>query len=163
MSQVLAFLTATEPMALAIDIWVGEKFYHAEFGGFNIKSESERYRLNIPYFRGGSAGTGNLVGGHHQTPFLVIQPGGLCVCVECVSKMKSILSIIFHAIYGAGRIQLTHFSYDDYEKICILSYYHHQIRSMTHLSLFSVRWWNNGMHCMSFYIPMLAFSWVFLR
>ena len=75
MLQVLAFLTATEPMALAVDLWVGEKFYHAEFGGFTL--ESERYRLNIPYFRGGSAGTGNLVGRHHQTPFVVLQPGGL--------------------------------------------------------------------------------------
>ena len=33
--------------------------------------------------------------------------------VECVSKIKSILSIIFHAIYGAVCIQFTHFSYDD--------------------------------------------------
>ena len=75
--QVLAFLTATEPMALAVDLWVGEKFYHAEFGGFTVEGESERYRTNIPYFRGGSAGTGNLVGGHHQNPFVVLQPGGL--------------------------------------------------------------------------------------
>ena len=35
--------------------------------------------------------------------------------VECVSKIKSILSIIFHAIYGAVCIQFTHFSYDDCE------------------------------------------------
>ena len=33
-----------------------------------------------------------------------------------------------------------------------LSYYHHQIRSMTHLPLFRVRSWNNGIHCMFFYI-----------
>ena len=33
--------------------------------------------------------------------------------VECVSKIKSILSIIFHAMYMAMCIQLTHFSCDD--------------------------------------------------
>ena len=33
--------------------------------------------------------------------------------VECVSKIKSILSIIFHAIYRAVFIQLTRFSYED--------------------------------------------------
>ena len=49
--------------------------------------------------------------------------------------------------------QLTHLSYDDCENTCILSYHHHhQIRSMTQLSLFRVRSWNNGMRCMSFYI-----------
>ena len=32
---------------------------------------------------------------------------------ECVSQIKPILSIIFHAILGAVRIQFTHFSYDD--------------------------------------------------
>ena len=30
------------------------------------------------------------------------------ISVECVSKVKSILSIIFRVIYGAVRIQLTH-------------------------------------------------------
>ena len=35
------------------------------------------------------------------------------------------LSIIFHAIYGAVCIQLSHFSYDDCETGCTLSYYHH--------------------------------------
>ena len=73
-------------------------------------------------------------------------------CLERVSKIKSILSIIFHAIYGAVRIQLTHFSYDDCENTCTLSYHHHQIRRMTHLSLFRARSSNNGMPCMSFYI-----------
>ena len=52
-------------------------------------------------------------------------------CLEWVSKIKSILSIIFHAIYGAVRIQLTYFYYDDCENTCTLSYWHHQIRSMT--------------------------------
>ena len=36
-------------------------------------------------------------------------------CFECVSKIKSIVSIVFHAIYGVVCIQLTHFSYDDCE------------------------------------------------
>ena len=73
---------------------------------------------------------------------------------ECVSKIKSILSIIFHVMYGAVRIQFTHFSYDDCENTCTLSYYHHQIGSMTHLPLFRVRSWNNGMRCIAFRIIM---------
>ena len=36
----------------------------------------------------------------------------------------------------------------------ILSYYHHQIGSMNYYPLFRVRSWNNGMRCMSFYIPI---------
>ena len=32
---------------------------------------------------------------------------------ECVSKIKTILSIIFYSIYGAACLQLTQFSYDD--------------------------------------------------
>ena len=59
-------------------------------------------------------------------------------CLECVSEINSILSIIVHAIYGAVRIQLTHFSSDDCENTCILSY-HHQIGSMTHLPLLRLR------------------------
>ena len=77
-------------------------------------------------------------------------------CLECMSKMKSVLSVIFHAIYGAVRIQLTRFSYDDCENMCTWSYYHHQIGSMTHLPLFRVRSWNNGMCCMSFYILIIG-------
>ena len=65
---------------------------------------------------------------------------------------KSVLSIIFHAIYGAVPIKLTHFSCDDCENTCTLSCYHIQIGSMTHLLLLRVRSWNNGMRCMSFYI-----------
>ena len=33
-------------------------------------------------------------------------------CLECMSKPRSVLSIIFHAIYGAVCIQLIHFSYN---------------------------------------------------
>ena len=39
-------------------------------------------------------------------------------CLECVSKIKTILSIIFQAIYEAVCIQLTHFSSDDCENTC---------------------------------------------
>ena len=61
---------------------------------------------------------------------------------ECVSKIKSILSVVIYAIYGAVCIPLTHLSYDDCEHTCTLYYYHHQIGSMTHLPLFRVRSWN---------------------
>ena len=73
-------------------------------------------------------------------------------CLKYMYKIKSILLIILNAIYGAVRIQCTHFSWNDCENMCTLSYYHHQIGNMTHLSLFSVRSWNNGMRCMYFYI-----------
>ena len=71
-------------------------------------------------------------------------------------------------------IQLTNSSYDDCENMCTLSYYHHQIRSMTHLPLFRVRLWYNAilyvflysyglglgydtmLCCMSFYILMVS-------
>ena len=49
--------------------------------------------------------------------------------VECVSKIKSVLSIIFHAMYGVVCIQLTHSFYGDCENTFTLSYYHHQIGS----------------------------------
>ena len=71
-------------------------------------------------------------------------------CLECVSKIWSTLSIIFHAIYGAVRIQHIHFFYDDCEITCTLFCYHHQIGSITHLPLFMVRSWINGMHYMAF-------------
>ena len=57
-------------------------------------------------------------------------------CLESVPNIKSILSIIFHAIYGVDCIQLTHFPYYDCENTCTLSYHHHQIGNMTHLPLF---------------------------
>ena len=74
--------------------------------------------------------------------------------VECVSKIKLILSMIFHAIYGAVCIQLIYFhlSYDYCENVHTLSHQRHQIGSMSYLPLFMVRSWNNGMCCMYFYI-----------
>ena len=47
--------------------------------------------------------------------------------VECLSKIKWILSIIFHAIYEVVCIQLAHFSHDDWENMCTLFYYHHTV------------------------------------
>ena len=78
-----------------------------------------------------------------------------------VSKINSILSIIFHAIYWAMYIQLTHLSYYDFAKTCTLSY-HHQTRSMAQLPLFRFKSWNNGISCMSLYSydPQKAFPLV---
>ena len=63
-------------------------------------------------------------------------------------------SAISHAIYAWGCV------YSAYpfllqwlwEYVYLLSYHHHQIGSMTNLSLFWVKPWNNGMRCMSFYM-----------
>ena len=75
--------------------------------------------------------------------------------VECVSKIKHILSVIHYTICGAVCFQFTHFFCDDWENIYTLSYYHHQIWSMNYYPLFRVRPWSNGMRCMSFYILMI--------
>ena len=72
--------------------------------------------------------------------------------VECVSNIKSILSIVFVQYMGVRVcIKLTRFSNDDCENTCTLSYYH-QIGSMTHLSFFMIMSWHDGMRCMSSYI-----------
>ena len=78
--------------------------------------------------------------------------------VECESKIQHILSVIHYTICGAVCFQFTHFSCDDWKNIYTLSYYHHQIESMTYYPLFRVRSWNNGVRCMSFYI--LKMVWV---
>ena len=54
-----------------------------------------------------------------------------------MSKIESILSVIFHAIYGTVCCQLAHLSYENCENTCTLSYYHHQIASLTNLLLFT--------------------------
>ena len=72
--------------------------------------------------------------------------------VECVSTIKHILSIIHYTICGAVCFQFTHFPCDDWDNICTLSYYHHQIGSMNYYPLFRVRSWHNGVRCMSFYL-----------
>ena len=48
--------------------------------------------------------------------------GTFCLELECVSKIKTILSTSFHPIYGAVCIQLTHLFYDDCENTCTLSH-----------------------------------------
>ena len=73
--------------------------------------------------------------------------------VECVSKIKHILSVIHYTICEVVCFQLTHFPCDD-ENIYTLSYYHHKIGSMNYYPLFRVRSWNNWARCMSFYILM---------
>ena len=73
--------------------------------------------------------------------------------VECVNKIKHILSVIHYTIYGAVCFQFTHFPCDDLENIYPLSYFHHQIGKMSYYPLVRVRSWNKGMHCMSLYIP----------
>ena len=76
--------------------------------------------------------------------------------VKCVSKIRSVLCVIYHVIYGAVCILLIQLSDDDCVNTCNLSRYHHRIVSMINLSLFRVRSWNNGMRCMSFHILMYA-------
>ena len=91
---------------------------------------------------------------HHSTYLKVLNFWNTCQLyfVECVSKIKSILSIIFHAICGAV------------DRLCVVSlpraislvmtvrisvslyYYYHQIRSMNHLP------WN------AVYLPMFLFT-----
>ena len=83
--------------------------------------------------------------------------------VECVSKIKHILSGIHYTIHytirGAVCFQFTPPPPCDYwENICTLSYYHHQMGSMNYYPLFRVRSWNNGVRCMSFYILMMTSS-----
>ena len=80
--------------------------------------------------------------------------------VECVNKIKHILSVIHYTICGAVCFQFANSSCDDWENIYIyiyiytLSYHHHQIGSMNYYPLFRVRSWTNGVRCMSFYILM---------
>ena len=74
----------------------------------------------------------------HYFIIIIMQTCLKVFCLECVSKIRSILSNICHALYGAVCNQLTHFSYDDCENMCIWSSYHHQIGSMTYLPLFGV-------------------------
>ena len=68
------------------------------------------------------------------------------LCLQCVSRIKKIISIIFHAIYETVCIQFTHYYCHDCENMCTLHYYHHQIGSMAHFPLFRVRSWSNVLH-----------------
>ena len=73
------------------------------------------------------------------------------IFVECVSKINHILSVIHYTIYGAVCWPT---SLVMIERMCILSYYHHQIGSMNYCPWFRVRSWNSSMRCMSLYILM---------
>ena len=75
--------------------------------------------------------------------------------VECVSKMKSILSLYYRGLC----FRLTHFSCDDFDNMCTLSYFHPQIGSMNNEPLFRIRSLNNDMRSMSCYIlPVLIYQ-----
>ena len=63
--------------------------------------------------------------------------------VECVIKIKHMLSVIHYTKCGAVCFQFTHFSCDDWENIYTLSYYHFQIGSMNYYPLFKVNSCNN--------------------
>ena len=77
--------------------------------------------------------------------------------VECVSKIKHILSVIHHTIYGAVCFQFSVFPWwwlREYIYIYVytLSYHHHHIGSMDYYPLCRARSWNKGMRCMTLYI-----------
>ena len=57
------------------------------------------------------------------------------ILIECVIKIKHILSVIHYTVCGAVCFQFTHFSCDDWDTIYNLSYYHHQIGSMNYLPI----------------------------
>ena len=92
---------------------------------------------------------------HHMKTFSTLLD--LCAGNSSVTDWVSSL-VIFHAINGALRIQLTHFSFDDCKNTCTWSYPHHQIGSVTHLPLFMVKSWNNGVHCMYFFEFLCVYS-----
>ena len=85
-------------------------------------------------------------------PMMDNLPTHICVTrpqwVMPVTKMKCILSIIFHAIYWAVYSQ-TNFAFDDWCNICT-SNCDHQIVSMIQGPM--VRSWNNGMCCKFCYV-----------
>ena len=74
------------------------------------------------------------------------------IFVECESKIKHFLSVIHYTICGAAFFQFAHFPCDDWESTYAFSYYHNQIGNMNYYPLYSVRSWNDGVRCMSFYI-----------
>ena len=61
--------------------------------------------------------------------------------VECVSKIKHILSVIHYTICGAVCLQFTYFLRDDWDNIYTLSYYHHQIGSMNYYPFVMKQWY----------------------
>ena len=72
------------------------------------------------------------------------------------------ISVIHYTICGAVCLQFTHFSFEDWENIYTLSYYHNQIGSMNYYPLFRVRSWNNAVRCMSFYI-LIIYIYIYIH
>ena len=67
--------------------------------------------------------------------------------VECVSKVKSILTLILYKMYGVVCCQLTHFSCDDRMDIRTSSHYHNQLGNKIRQPSLMVKSWNNDMCC----------------
>ena len=74
--------------------------------------------------------------------------------VECVSKLKSILFVIFHSVYNGLCVFNLKISLAMILRMCTLSYHPHQNGTMNHLSLFIARSRNNDIRYMSFYVSM---------
>ena len=72
------------------------------------------------------------------------------IFVECVSKIRYMLSIIHYKIRGAVCFQFNHFPCDDRENIhaCLIIIIKSEVWTITHC--LGVRSWNNGVRCMSF-------------
>ena len=76
------------------------------------------------------------------------------IFVECVSKIKHILSVIHYIIYGAVCFQFSHLPCDDWENInFVLSSSSNRKYELLPI-VEGVRSWNNGMRCMFLYIPI---------
>ena len=72
-------------------------------------------------------------------PFVCTQHYLIIIIMQTYQKVLNVWNVCqVHSVrvYVYG---LTHFSYTDYENTCILSYYHHQMGSMTNLPLFRIR------------------------
>ena len=78
------------------------------------------------------------------------------VRLSIFSQLSIIQSIIQYVELCC--FQFTHLPCDDWENTYTLPYHHHQIGSMNHYPLFRGRSWNNGVRCMSFYIPIYCTS-----
>ena len=66
------------------------------------------------------------------------------------------LSIFSHPLYNTCGCVFSVYTFPSWwlREYNTLSYYHHQIGSMSYYPFFSVRSWNTDMRCMSFYILM---------